>query len=108
MDQVKFVEDSLFKIWSDMVCLSRPYHFKFFKDSFTSFTWYILEYLDPYIIVALYQKIFIFRIRQNHIFNITLSLPVLKHATLAIQNLCVHSIIFQKEYFDLGYGFLED
>ena len=28
MDQIKFVEDSL----SDMVCLSRPYHFKFFKS----------------------------------------------------------------------------
>ena len=31
MDQVKYMEDSLWKIWSDMVCLSRPYHFKFFK-----------------------------------------------------------------------------
>ena len=30
MDQVKFVEASLKKFWSDMVC-SRPYHFKFFK-----------------------------------------------------------------------------
>ena len=31
MDQVKFVEDSLWKIWSDMVYLSRRYRFKFFK-----------------------------------------------------------------------------
>ena len=31
MDQVRFVEDSLIKIWSDMVYLNRPYHFKFFK-----------------------------------------------------------------------------
>ena len=31
MDQVKYVEDSLLKIWSDMVYLSRPHHFKFFK-----------------------------------------------------------------------------
>ena len=31
MDQVKFVEDSLRKVWSDMVCLSRPYNFNFFK-----------------------------------------------------------------------------
>ena len=36
IDQVKFVEDSLQKNWSDMVCLGRsslgrPYHFKFFK-----------------------------------------------------------------------------
>ena len=31
MDQVKFVEDSLKKIWSDFVCLGRPYHFKFYK-----------------------------------------------------------------------------
>ena len=31
MDRVKFVEDSLYKIWSVMACLSRPYHFKFFK-----------------------------------------------------------------------------
>ena len=28
---MKFVEDSLQKTWSDMVCLSRPYHFKFLK-----------------------------------------------------------------------------
>ena len=31
MDEVKFVGDSLKKIWSDMVCLNRTYHFKFFK-----------------------------------------------------------------------------
>ena len=31
MVQVKFVKDSLLKIWSDMVSLSRPYHFKLFK-----------------------------------------------------------------------------
>ena len=33
VDQVKFVEDSLSKIRSDMVCLSRPYHLKIFKGS---------------------------------------------------------------------------
>ena len=27
----KFVEDSLWEIWSDMVCLGTPYHFKFFQ-----------------------------------------------------------------------------
>ena len=31
MDQVKFVEDSLLKIWRDIVCLIRPCPFKFFK-----------------------------------------------------------------------------
>ena len=31
VDQVNFVEDSLYKIWRDMICLSRPYLFKFFK-----------------------------------------------------------------------------
>ena len=31
MGQVKLVEDSLKKIWTDMVCLSRPYPFKFFE-----------------------------------------------------------------------------
>ena len=31
MDGVKFVEDSLKKVWSDIICLGRPYHFKFFK-----------------------------------------------------------------------------
>ena len=31
MDQVKFVNDSLEKIWSDRVFLSKPYHFKFLK-----------------------------------------------------------------------------
>ena len=39
MDQVTFVEDSLLKIWSDMVCL---------KLSSTNFTYSILEYLVPY------------------------------------------------------------
>ena len=28
---VKLMEDSLKKIWSDFVCLGRPYHFKFYK-----------------------------------------------------------------------------
>ena len=32
MDQSKFVEDSPQKIWSDMVSLGRPYHFKIFKS----------------------------------------------------------------------------
>ena len=31
MGQLKFVEDSLEKVCSDMVSLSRPYHFKFFR-----------------------------------------------------------------------------
>ena len=31
MEQVKFVEANLQKIWSDMICLSRPCHFRFFK-----------------------------------------------------------------------------
>ena len=31
MDYIKFVEDSIWKIWRDMVCLRRPYRFKFFK-----------------------------------------------------------------------------
>ena len=31
MDQIKFVEGSLQKSLSDLVCLSRPYHFKVFK-----------------------------------------------------------------------------
>ena len=31
MDQMKFFEESFQKLWSDMVCLSRPYHFKYFK-----------------------------------------------------------------------------
>ena len=37
MDQVKFVKDSLEKLWSDMVCLSRPYNFKFLKVVFHKF-----------------------------------------------------------------------
>ena len=31
MDQVKFVENSLWNIWTDMVCVGRPYHVKYFK-----------------------------------------------------------------------------
>ena len=37
MDQVKFVEDNLSKISSDMVRLRRPYHFKFFKGCLPKF-----------------------------------------------------------------------
>ena len=32
MGQVKFMEDSLQKMLRDMICLSRPYPFKFFRD----------------------------------------------------------------------------
>ena len=49
MELVKFVEDSLWKIWSDIICLGRPYSFKFFKG-YTNFAWSILEYLDPDIV----------------------------------------------------------
>ena len=35
--QVKFVEVSLEKIWSDMVCLGRPYQFKFFRGCLSQF-----------------------------------------------------------------------
>ena len=31
MDQIKFMEGSLLKIWRSMFCLSRPYSFKCFK-----------------------------------------------------------------------------
>ena len=31
MDQVKFAEDGFQKIWKDMVCWGRPYHFRFSK-----------------------------------------------------------------------------
>ena len=31
VEQVKSVDDSLLKIRSDVVCLSRPYHLKIFK-----------------------------------------------------------------------------
>ena len=48
MDQVKFVEDNLQTAFNDMVCLSRPCHFKFFKGCrpqilLGSF----FEYLEP-------------------------------------------------------------
>ena len=37
------------KTSSDIVCLRRPYHFKFFKGCLPqNFTWSVLEYLDPY------------------------------------------------------------
>ena len=45
MDQVKFVENSLQKIWSDIVCLGRL--------SSTNFTWSILEYFDPNDVISL-------------------------------------------------------
>ena len=33
MGQVKYMEDSLKEIWSDMVCFKRSYHFNFLKVS---------------------------------------------------------------------------
>ena len=33
MELVKLLEDSLWKTWSDKVCLNRPFHSKFFKGS---------------------------------------------------------------------------
>ena len=42
MDQVKFVKDSLQKIWKDMVCLNR--------FSSTNFTLSILEYFVSFVI----------------------------------------------------------
>ena len=48
-ERLKSVEDSLQKIWSEMVCLSRPYHLKIFlRLSSTNFTWSILEYFFPF------------------------------------------------------------
>ena len=37
MDQVKFVKYSLWKIWRNLVYLSKPYHFKFLKALFHRF-----------------------------------------------------------------------
>ena len=37
IDQVKFMEERLLKNWIDMVCLSRPYHFKFLMTVFHKF-----------------------------------------------------------------------
>ena len=37
LGQVKFMEDSLSKIWSDMIFLGRPYYFNFFKVVFQTF-----------------------------------------------------------------------
>ena len=41
-DQIKFVKDSLWKIWRDMVCL------RLLRLSSTDFIWSVLECLDPY------------------------------------------------------------
>ena len=37
MNQEKLVEDSLYKIWKDVVCLSAPYYVKFLKGVFHQF-----------------------------------------------------------------------
>ena len=46
-DQVKFVEDSLQKNWSDMVCLDHIT--SNLRLSSTNFTWSFFEYIDPYL-----------------------------------------------------------
>ena len=63
IDQVKFVEDSLYNIWIDMVCLN--------------FTWFILEYLDPFQCPRKYKKTLRFldvsgqyKTRQNYNFTL--------------------------------------
>ena len=40
MIQIKFVENSL---WSDIVCLSRPYYYKFFKGCLPQINYHCLE-----------------------------------------------------------------
>ena len=43
MDKAKVVEDKV--VSNDMVCSSRPYHYKFFKEYLSRiFTWFIHEY----------------------------------------------------------------
>ena len=48
MEQVKFAEDSLWKVWRDMDCLSSPYPFKFLKAVWHKFylvhSWILLTH----------------------------------------------------------------
>ena len=49
MDQVKFVEDSLYKISKDIVCFKQTIPFQISQRlSSTNFTWFILEYFVSY------------------------------------------------------------
>ena len=65
MDQVKFVEDSLQKIWDDMVCLSRPYHLRFFKGCFPQIL------LDPFVNTLTH----IFSVQIGFLLKKSISLP---------------------------------
>ena len=62
IDQLKFMEDSLQKIWSDMVCLSRPDHItsKFLKAVFHKFhlvhSWILCLILGVTVLKSLTQK----------------------------------------------------
>ena len=61
MDQLEFVEDSLQKIWIDVVYLSRPADHitsNFLKAVIHNFTWSILEYFVPYASQARKQEFF--------------------------------------------------
>ena len=72
MDQVKFVEDSLSKIWRDMVCLSRPYPLSFpegclpqillgsFLNTWTHMTviWEILITVFTFNFVRVFQRLY--------------------------------------------------
>ena len=51
MDQFKFLEESLQKIWSDMVCWGKTYHFKYFKDTFHKF-----HLVHSWILCPIYPK----------------------------------------------------
>ena len=65
--QVKFVEDSLKKIWSDMGCLSRPYYFKFLKAVFHTFhklKWYGLHCLKS-VRIRSFSGPYSVRMREN-------------------------------------------
>ena len=46
--QVKFVENSLWKIWKDMASLGRSYYFQLcFRLSYINFIYPFLKYIDP-------------------------------------------------------------
>ena len=58
MGQVKFVEDTLQNVWRDMVCLGRPYLFKFYKGCF------------PQVFLGLFLNTWSHLYRNKYIFDI--------------------------------------
>ena len=98
MDQVKFVEDSLYKTWSDMVCLGRTYHFKFFKGCLPQILLgpFLNTLTDMQLVFQCYFKYTIVKILEvsNNVIWANIRQSITNHSVLLFWNTKTFIIIF--------------